>query len=415
MSPVRITVEPAQVVAGQPAPVRLRVLNQSRDLVDSLGLLVRIPGGAICLRGELKAEVQRLPPGAAVEIPLVVEFSGTGPQEFRVQVSGRTFERTFRVVESGGILVGRTAALADVEAEALACRATWTRAEGEYRAEVSVSGLAGSVVDSVWLGDRRLDLGPALPAGLPFRFRFCTPVPKADAPLHLHVDYRGPSGIRRQHREVWQLSSAGQRTLLFVAANPARMAGVRDLGGQGNAAPADSGEEELGWIPSDVEYQSLSEVLHDSAILQLASPCLATSYQSLLRHLLRARPRFLHFAGHGKDRHLILHGEDQEPLPVPVASVEDALQVLGRPLDLLVLNACHSEGTGRALKRLATAVIVTRGPLSNSAALQFSRAFYPALVAEAVPDPEAIRRAFIAGLGAVRAVGLDPAVYDLID
>jgi len=230
----------------------------------------------------------------------------------------------------------------------------------------------------------------------------------------LSIGHRDPTGVRRERIQTLSMPGASRRGLLFVAANPFGHGGRRDHSGLKCEAPGEEGGE-MDWIPSDVEFEVLSRAAEASSLVHLATPCLASSYQGLLRHLLRVRPRWVHFAGHGHDRHLVLHGVGEAPLPVPGEAIEEALQSLGRPLDLLILNACHSTSVARDLRRMARSLIATRGAVSNAAAIEFSRAFYTVLLAEAVPDPDAIRRAFHAGRGAVRAIGNDPEVYDLLD
>lgn len=413
-SPLSVSMDPVQATLGSPVVVSLRVANRSDGVLDSVSLGVRIPGGATCLRGDLRMEVPRLQPGAMVEIPLVVEFGAEGSQEFRVQAGGRAFDGPFRAVETTTVRVQRGPVAGDIAPgdAGLACDARLRREEAEYRVEVLLTGPPRSIVDGVQVGDRPLHPGHRLPSGVPMRIEFRVAVPMQDTVVRLGIAYRDPGGVRRQLDRTVAVPGASRRALLFVAANPSGMAGIRDHGGlKGGIPGATAGE--VDWIPSDLEFEMLSRVVEGSALVHLATPCLAASYQGLLRHLLRVRPRWVHFAGHGNERHLVLHGSGEVPLPVPGAAIEEALRALDRPLDLLVLNACHSASVARDLRRMARFRIATLGPVSNTAALRFSEAFYTALLAEAVPDRDAIHRAFLAGRGAVRAVGIDPEVYDL--
>jgi hypothetical protein len=412
-SPLTVSIGPIAAAVGSPVALSLKVANGSGRVLDSVSLAIRIPAGAVCLRGELRMEVARMLPGAAFDIPLVVEFATEGDHEFRVQAGGRAFDGTFRVLETAGIRVLGSAGAAAPGDARLQCESSLRREEAECRVEVVLTGPAGSVVDVVRVGDRPLGLGNRVPGGVPMRFEFRVAVPAEDAVVRLSIGHRDPTGVRRENIHTVSVPGAGRRGLLFVAANPRCEGGRRDLGGL-KEEPLGSDGGESHWLQSDVEFEVVSRAADGSPLVHLATPCLAASYQGLLRHLLRVRPRWVHFAGHGKERHLVLHGGDEAPLPVPAEAIQDALQTLGRPLDLLVLNACYSASVATQLKRMARILIATRGPVGDRAAIEFARAFYTVLLAEPVPDPDAIHRAFRAGQGALRAIGQDPEVYELL-
>jgi len=397
------------VGARRAVEVVARFTNVSRDILDSVRLLLRIPVRAICLRGELRREIPRLMPGAVAEIPLVLEFDSPGFVEFTAQVAGRNFEKDLRFQCVATIAVAKEDIGAAATDSGLECAVSLKRQDSLYEVHAKLSGPGGSLVDEVKVDGTPQPFGATLSAGVPIQFSHRFPIPVRDESRELHFGYRNPQGIRRQLAVRVGLPGKEARAMLFVAANPGGESEARDFNGLPGRVT-----DPPGWLQTEREFRYLDESTQSSACIHLSRPCLAASYQSLLQHLLRERPRLLHFAGHGTERHLVLHADDHSALPVSAAAIHQAVQVLSRPLDLIVLNACHAFETGLALRPLASRVIATRGKLPDAAAVAFVRAFYTALAADLMVDPDAIARAFQVGRGAVEAAGHGPATYELI-
>ncbi len=115
----------------------------------------------------------------------------------------------------------------------------------------------------------------------------------------------------------------------------------------------------------------------------------AANAESLVSDVSEARPRIVHFIGHGSLDGIELAYEQSY---FESASGE-ALRAIfdGKGVQLVVLNACYSASQANALLGAVGAVVGTSGTLADQATPRFSGAFYRALarggtVGEAMQD-----------------------------
>jgi len=163
-------------------------------------------------------------------------------------------------------------------------------------------------------------------------------------------------------------------TVLFVAANP--LATER--------------------LQLDCEFKAIGEALRSAGPTTsfVLEQSWAANPRDLQDSLLRHRPEIVHWSGHG-DRQGIPVLEADPAVPdlgrsrqMGTASSEKALRGLAGLFSLVrgktrcaVLSSCHSESAARAIAEQVDCVIGMSGALEDTAALQFSWAFYHALAA----------------------------------
>ena len=130
----------------------------------------------------------------------------------------------------------------------------------------------------------------------------------------------------------------------------------------------------------------------------------AATIDDLRRALLRGQFDIVHFSGHGTRQGLVF--QDEAGQLVRPSSVALAELLARRRIRVAVLNACYSLSVGRIDAIGAEYTIAADGPLSDPAAIEFTRGFYDALGA-GLDVPEA----FAEGRGAAALKNL---TYDAI-
>jgi len=110
--------------------------------------------------------------------------------------------------------------------------------------------------------------------------------------------------------------------------------------------------------------------------------CHAATVHDLSRALLDDDYDFVHISGHGTRTGLVLEKEDGSRYVVPQSGLADLFAAYVPPqgkLRCVVLNACYSVSTGTLASLGVPATIAMEGPISDTAAIEFSRGFYDAL------------------------------------
>jgi CHAT domain len=106
----------------------------------------------------------------------------------------------------------------------------------------------------------------------------------------------------------------------------------------------------------------------------------AVRRSDLQQVLIRERPQIVHFGGHGEfDSGIELEDDFGQPAPVSGESLAALFGVLHGTIRVVVLNACESNLTARALQSVVEYAIGMRGEISDEAAIVFATAFYRGL------------------------------------
>jgi hypothetical protein len=128
----------------------------------------------------------------------------------------------------------------------------------------------------------------------------------------------------------------------------------------------------------------------------------ATRIDDMRRAIIDEKPDIVHFSGHGAGGSLILEDEDGQRFDVH----PDALgaYLTNRGLKCVIFNACFSSSLTHAIAGVTT--ISMHGPISDKAAIEFTRGFYDIIGAGGTP-----REAFDEGVLNAKLKRLD---YDFV-
>jgi hypothetical protein len=106
----------------------------------------------------------------------------------------------------------------------------------------------------------------------------------------------------------------------------------------------------------------------------------AVRIEDLQALLLQHRPDILHFSGHGTETSaLIFHNAQGNSVQVRGAPLGQLFQILKDNLRCVVLNACYTAELAEGLVGVIDCVVGIENAITDSAALQFTTAFYRAL------------------------------------
>ncbi len=165
--------------------------------------------------------------------------------------------------------------------------------------------------------------------------------------------------------------------LLFLSANP-----HRDLQIDGEMREVDSAIQSA---PCRDRFR-----LEKQTDLQL---------EDLQAHLLRFKPRIVHFSGHGDDQGSIVVMDKGRPTGVRIPALRNLFGEL-RCTDLVVLNSCFSQPLAEALSEVVDVVVGTGDAIRDKAAVEFAKAFYHSLA-----SGKSVHTSFALGVNALNLRG----------
>lgn len=123
-----------------------------------------------------------------------------------------------------------------------------------------------------------------------------------------------------------------------------------------------------------------------------------------LRRALLEQPSYqiVHLSGHGNSTGFVLEDDQGQRHVVSSEALAQHFHLYRGTLQCVLLNACYSVTIGQRIPLGIPYVIAMSGPISDRAAIEFSRGFYDAIGAGLD-----IERAYFEGLSAVRIAGVD--------
>lgn len=115
--------------------------------------------------------------------------------------------------------------------------------------------------------------------------------------------------------------------------------------------------------------------------------------KDLIWALLKYRPTFVHFSGHGAHTgELIFEDESGRSLPMRPQVLSGIFHVFDRQIQCVILNACYSDKQAKAIARHIHYVIGTNQAVLDQAAIAFSVGFY-----QGVSEGESIKTSYELG------------------
>ncbi|HEU0055310.1 MAG TPA: CHAT domain-containing protein [Longimicrobium sp.] len=135
---------------------------------------------------------------------------------------------------------------------------------------------------------------------------------------------------------------------------------------------------------------------------------LAMRIGDLQAALLRHRPTIVHFAGHGEEAGVRMADETGTVRTVEASALESVFRVFANTIRLVVLNACDTDSTARALAESVEFAIGTDRKIQDRTAILFAEALYGALAAG-----RPVADAFSLGEARLRTEGVAPLPFRL--
>lgn len=122
----------------------------------------------------------------------------------------------------------------------------------------------------------------------------------------------------------------------------------------------------------------------------------------ILAAMNKFKPHILHIGAHGnEDGDLSFLDEQGDAALVPLAGMAAAVKAAGDQLQMIILNACHSETTTKVLVDHVDCAIGMRKAIADTSAIEFTRGFYGAL-----GYGRSVGQAYEQGLAALKLRGL---------
>jgi hypothetical protein len=403
---------PENVIAGESATVRLRVTNTGPGPCTNVELTIEIPVGIIHVLGRDRLYLERLE--AQKDFDLELRVIAEQPGQFRFTARNLSYRdhrgRVQRVPELGLKLVARRAGQpppqpslkVDIQTERLPL-GEWSdlqvalRNTGAVGVTDLMASISGPVTPDSRSRRRRIgSLGPGESADVCFSVR--ADQAGAAVPIHFDLNCSGPAGPTEistmatigvaRARPGPDARQAPKLTILVLSANP-----------------LDTGRLRL-----DEEFRRIEQAIRegrhrDSIQLRL---CPAVRGEDIVRWLLEVKPEFLHLSGHGTDGTFLVeddHGLENTLAPEALGRL---LSAIAKNLQCVTVNACSTERLAREVAKHVPYVIAMRHDVFDYVAIQFSIAFYRAIVAGCT-----VKDAFLAGqaaMGIANSTDLDTAI-----
>ena len=105
----------------------------------------------------------------------------------------------------------------------------------------------------------------------------------------------------------------------------------------------------------------------------------ATTVHDLRRALLDEEFQIIHISGHGTGSGLVLEDDLGGKYVIPQQALAELFKAYSPPIECVILNACYSISQGQLTSMGIPFTIAMEGPISDNAALEFSRGFYDAI------------------------------------
>lgn len=105
----------------------------------------------------------------------------------------------------------------------------------------------------------------------------------------------------------------------------------------------------------------------------------ATTVHDLRRALLDEEFQIIHISGHGTGSGLVLEDELGGKYVVPQQALGELFSAYSPPIYCVILNACYSISQGQLTSLGIPFTVAVEGPISDDAAIEFSRGLYDAV------------------------------------
>ncbi len=142
----------------------------------------------------------------------------------------------------------------------------------------------------------------------------------------------------------------------------------------------------------------------DQFQLTIKSATRLTDLHRALCGLQPANKHIVHFSGHGESNGLYLEKDDDQPQLILNEAIADLFRIFSSivSIECVVLNACHTAPLAKLISRYIPFVVGIKGKIKDKAAIEFSKAFYTAILSNI-----SVKESFEVGRNAIHLASLD--------
>jgi hypothetical protein len=425
---IRVSVNPATLVAGRSAVLTIGLSNSGRDACSNVALRLKLPPGMALVSGRDKIEVDQIQPQYD-HIHRVTVLPG-GPGDFEVGISNFSYRdengiprrednrgAPIRVLPAQGPppeppLPPPLPRLTVWDSGAKLALGQWDVLEVFLRnpsgpavhdVTLKLAGPRGSAVQVE--GSARIAL---LRDGETGRAAISVNVPdrgKVPVSVKLTYRYRDERGQVLLGTQDERLTVETAETLPPTGAVPPRHQGV-PVTTILYLISQPRGMEQLS------SYQEMREVnrllwLSQNRERYRLQDCPAARLTDISQALSENWPQIVHFSGHGaEDGSLVVEDDFAYSSLINPAGLASLLGGFARSVRCVIVNACHSLALAELIVKEIDYVVGMRSAIGDYASVQFSVGFYQGLFAgKAVPE------AFLQGKAIVQADSQTNAEY----
>ncbi len=136
------------------------------------------------------------------------------------------------------------------------------------------------------------------------------------------------------------------------------------------------------FIDVDKEIREITENIRMAEDRELidAIPILAVRVKDLVHALNTYSPNIIQISSHGTyTGELVFLNKDDSPTTIKAKYLRDLIESTGKPVKIMILNACYSSRQAKPISEIVDFVIANRTAVSDEAAIIFSSTFYGAL------------------------------------
>lgn len=400
---IEVLIEPRQLAAKRACEMKIRFTNTSPGTCTDVVFKLDLPPGFFLLGGRDRIKIPKLGPGMSCERAVTVRPMTAG--DFTVTSGNFSYRNEYgtpvRVRDYRARLTVTPAPPEPLKAlpDFGITLANGVLAPDEWDVlRIRVRNASQSPLRGITLrvsGPMRIAPPgpqtklPALAAGEETEVTFiaCPTETGNSVPAQVHLTYRDGSDARSQNGivplAVRRLpagadpaaprgTAAGQDTILFLAASPQELPGLR----------------------SDLEMREIHEQLRLGKLRERfrLESAVAARLRDIGQALADYDPRIVHFSGHGsQDGSLYVEDGDGFGRPAAPESLARLFRLHANTIDCVIVNACHSLQLAEAMTHYIDYVIATRTTLLDTTAIHFSMGFYQGL-AYGAPVPDAFER-----------------------
>lgn len=207
-------------------------------------------------------------------------------------------------------------------------------------------------------------------------------VDNAASGSNVQITQNNNTPLQQNNLASSEANNSPAKTILILAANPRNTTNLR-LG------------EEVREIDAGLQRAKKRELFK-------LEQCWAVRVDDVYQALLKFKPQFVHFSGHGEGSGLILESDTGMFKLVETEALAKLFGLFANDIECVVLNACYSEAQAEDIVKHIPYVIGMNKQIGDKAAIKFATGFYSAL-----SSGKSVEFAYELGCNVIQLDGID--------